>query len=205
MKSKSNLPEWSPRVPKSKIRKLYELDTKGIYDEELIEDVGYTLLSRCKSFIEANLAVSGKATCPICRAIVNHGVIKDETLRCGECDWELTWGEYFATIQRKQLSGAEPVIRLFKSYVHDFPRARSFREKVYLIDRLIHGFHWNQKHGATRPVAVNLIEGRLSSVIEFLDDLSHGDMSTPGVQEMHEKWQKNSRYARSWALKKEEL
>ena len=44
---------WEPRVPKRKIRLLYETDAKGIYDEELIDDVGFALLARCQSFREA--------------------------------------------------------------------------------------------------------------------------------------------------------
>ena len=30
-----------------KIRQFYETDAKGIYDEDLIDDVGYGLLARC--------------------------------------------------------------------------------------------------------------------------------------------------------------
>ena len=193
------LPEWSPRIPKHKIRKLYELDAKGICDDELVDDVGFTLLSRCKSFIEANMAVSGKALCPVCSSLVMHNRDKAEKMKCEECGWELSWGEYFGTIQGKQLSGAGPVIELFQDYVHRFPKGQSYREKMYQINRLIHGFHWHQKHGATRPVAVNLIKGRLVEVIEFLDRLSYGEESTRGIQENHEEWIENCKYVRSWA------
>ena len=53
------LPTWAPRVPKALIRRFYETDAKGIYDEELIDEVGYALLARCQSFITANLARAG--------------------------------------------------------------------------------------------------------------------------------------------------
>ena len=36
------LPRWAPRVPQDKVRRLYETDARGIYDDELIDDVGYT-------------------------------------------------------------------------------------------------------------------------------------------------------------------
>ena len=40
--SRSNrLPAWARRVPQRKIRRLYETDAKGIYDEDLIDEVGY--------------------------------------------------------------------------------------------------------------------------------------------------------------------
>ena len=48
------LPQWSPRVKKHQIKRLYEDDARGIHDEELLEEVGYTLLCRCESFIAAS-------------------------------------------------------------------------------------------------------------------------------------------------------
>ena len=192
-------PSWSRRVPKHKIRRLYEQDAIGLHDDDLIDDVGFTLLSRCKSFIEANMAIRGQAPCPLCSHLIPHHGNQEETLTCKECGWELTWGEYLRTIQKKQLSGAEPVIKLFGEYVRDFPVARSYQEKMVQIDRLIHGFHWHQKYGATRPVAVNLIQGRLADVIEFLDTLSYGSKSSPGLQETLEEWTENSKYVRSWS------
>lgn len=60
---------------------------------------------------------------------------------------------------------------------------------MLLIDRLIHGFHWFLRmEYPTRPVAINLIEGRLVEVIEFLDGLTVGDASTPGVSERKAEW-----------------
>ena len=198
MEQQCKKPSWHPRVPKHKIRRLYEQDAKGIHDDELVDDVGFTLLSRCTSFIEANRAVRGQASCPICGHLVSHQGNREEMLTCEQCGWELTWGEYFGTIQKKQLSGAEPVIRLFEQYVREFPVAKSYQARMYLIDWLIHGFHWHQKYGATRPVAVNLIDGRLSDVIEFLDNLSYGKESSPGLQEKLEEWKEQSEYVRSW-------
>ena len=58
------LPQWAPRVPKSKIKRLYELDAKGIYDDELLDDVGYALFARCQSFITACQATSGSGLLP---------------------------------------------------------------------------------------------------------------------------------------------
>ena len=198
MNERSAAPRWSPRVPKWKIRRLYERDAMGICDEDLIDDVGYALLARCKSFLEANMAVRGRAPCPACGHVIVHDGNRETTLCCETCGWTLTWGEYLATIQGKQLSGAEPVLELFGRFVRDFLAAPSARERMYQIDRLLHGFHWHQKYGATRPVAVNLIKGRLTDVIEFLDSLSYGEESTPGLRETHRQWVQDSQYARSW-------
>lgn len=195
---KNKKPTWSRRVPKHKIRRLYEYDAKGLQDDELVDEVGFSLLSRCKSFIEANLAVRGQAPCPVCDHSVTHHCKKEEMLTCDVCGWRLSWGEYFGTIQKKQLSGAEPVIELFEAYVHRFPLTKSYQEKMVQIDRLIHGFHWHQKLGATRPVAVNLIQGRLSDVIEFLDTLSSSEGSSPGLDDTRREWIENSQYVRTW-------
>jgi hypothetical protein len=74
---------------------------------------------------------------------------------------------------------------------------------MILLDRLIHGYHWNQKFGPTRPVAVNLIQGRLRDVIHFMDKLSYGESSTPGMEEIKEIWVENSKNARKWTGMKE--
>ena len=198
MESNPILPQWSPRIAKHKVRRLYEFDAQGIPDDELADEVGYTLLARCKSFITANQAVAGQAPCPVCETIVEHAFDKDEVLHCDQCGWELPWGDYFATIQKKQLSGAEPVIELFTEFIESFPRAKTYPEKMFQIDRLLHGFHWNQKYGFTRPVAVNLIQGRLTDVVKFLDDLSRGPGSTPGIQQHRGEWQAKSTNTRKW-------
>jgi hypothetical protein len=120
-------------------------------------------------------------------------------LRCEHCGWELTWGQYFRTIQHKQLSGAEPVLELFRDFVMRFPRAHTPQEKMVLIDTLIHGFHWAAKYGPTRPVAANLIEGRLPDVIRFLDRLTYGNGSTRGIADTRAGWVEKSQNARGWS------
>lgn len=195
------LPQWAPRVRQAKIRQLYELDAQGIYDDELINEVGFALWARCQSFLVANAAVGGSAECPVCQAVVEHEGDKAELLHCDQCGWELSWEKYFRTIQHKQLSGAEPVLKLFQEFVERFPKASTQREKMFQIDRLLHGFHWAQYYGFTRPVAVNLIEGKLGEVIRFLDSLSYSEQSTLGFQTQYQQWVENSQNARIWSLK----
>ena len=165
------LPQWAPRVEPGKIKRLYELDAMGVVDEELIDEVGWRLLARCESFIQAVKATQGEAACPVCGTIVLHQLRKDDLLICDSCGWQATWKAYFSTIQHKQLSGAEPVLALFRDYVEKFPRANKPREKMFLIDCLLTGFHYYGKT-TTRPVAVNLIHAPLNEVIRFLDALS---------------------------------
>ena len=192
------LPTWARRVRPAKIRRLYQLDAQGIYDDELIEDVGYSLLARCESFIHAMEGVRGHAKCPLCGAIVAHHKQKEELLQCA-CGWSLSWADYFATIQHKQLSGVEPVITLFQSFVDRFPGAQTAQQRMILIDTLLHGFHWFLNTGKpTRPVAVNLIALRLRDVIAFLDELAYGESSTPGAQDRKAEWDSRIENARNW-------
>lgn len=202
MKNPHALPAWAPRVRPEKVRRLYELDAQGIVDDELIDDVGYGLLARCESFIRAVAAARGEARCPNCGATVAHSHDKQEVLRCA-CGWSLTWGAYFATIQHKQLSGAEPVLALFGDFVERFPRAGTPQARMILIDTLLHGFHWYYKTGEpTRPVAVNLIEMRLWDVITFLDELTYGRESVEGARARKAEWDKRIQHALSWGKEK---
>jgi DNA-directed RNA polymerase subunit RPC12/RpoP len=197
---------WEPRVSQQKIRLLYETDARGIYDEELIDDVGFGLLARCQSFLEAEAARRGEAKCHGCGAIIPHDADlssegKQRLLTCGECGWRVTWGAYFKTIQKKQLSGPD-LESLFRDYVARFTGARGAREKMLLIDRLIHGFHYSIETGPRRPSAVNLIEGRLWEVIEFLNELTYGDEGTPGIKDRAASWRADMNTAlRSWGAR----
>ncbi|MGC9523034.1 MAG: hypothetical protein ACP5HG_14265 [Anaerolineae bacterium] len=76
------LPTWAPRVKPERIRQLYALDAQGIYDDELIADVGYGLLARCQSFIEANEAVDGRARCP------SYGEWSTPGARANKAEWD---------------------------------------------------------------------------------------------------------------------
>lgn len=180
---------WAPRVPQEMIRRLYELDAQGILDDELLNEVGWRLKARCESFIAAVEASLGRAPCPRCAAVIIHSSGPEEILVCPDCGWSLAWKEYFATFQHKQLSGAEPVLILFREFVRAFPLAREAQEKMLAIDRLIHGFHWYMlANEETRAAAVNLIEGRYHQVVDFLDRLSYGPGSSPGTRQTWLEW-----------------
>ena len=197
MNRKNQLPTWAPRVAQRKIKKLYKKIAQGIFDEELLQDVGFSLYLRCDDFIKANEARKGFVECPICKNKIRYTGDADGTISCS-CGWFIPWKEYFGTIQRKQLSGAEPVIKQFEEYVQKYPHAQTDKEKIILIDCLIHGFHIFAKNNTpTRPVAVNLIQGSLSEVITFLDDLS-SNAQIPGMKENRLQWNKNVQKAKEW-------
>ena len=175
-------PEWSARVPMWKIRRLYQNDATRILDEELVDDVGITLYCRCESILDASDAVLGNVHCPRCANVIrrkraskgNHEEIKRERLLCAKCGWTMMWLDYQKTFQHKDLWGIG-----FADAMHEFmARWRSnpsARQKMLLIDRLIHVWHWqfSGERGASRPAAPTFIEGgSRKEIIRFLDALS---------------------------------
>ena len=189
--------QWARRVPQEKIRRLYETDAQGVYDAELIDDVGWSLLARCEALLAAEEARAGRAKCHRCGTIIHHGGGAEEMLRCA-CGWEVSWRAYFRSVQHKQLSGPD-LIGLFRDFVNRFPAAETPQARMLLIDALIHGFHWSVRTGPRRPAAVNLIEGRLNEVIGFLDALTYGKGSTDGTQDTHAAWRRDMNAAlTSW-------
>jgi hypothetical protein len=187
-------PQWHPRVPREKVRRLYQNEARGLVDEELIEEVGIALLLRCRSILAATEAHAGRAACARCGAIILHTGNKAEVLACVGCRWRTTWGAYFKTYQDKQLHGGGALFA-FKAYADTYVRAASARERLLLIDRLLHTFHGELANNCTRPAACNLIGGKLGDVLEFLDSLTYGARGTPGLEEEQAAWREKAESA----------
>jgi hypothetical protein len=180
-------PRWYPRVKQHLVRQLYANDAQGILDEELIEQVGVGLMLRCRSILIATEAHDGRATCPRCGGIIPHQWKKDEPMTCAACGWQTTWGDYFSTYQGKQLHGGGAVAA-FKGFIEQWPQARNARERMLLIDRLLHAFHHELVQLYSRPAACNLIEGKIAEVTEFLDTLTYGEQSPPEIRQEYSAW-----------------
>lgn len=192
VKKMIHLPVWAPRVKPYLIRRLYESDAQGLLDEQLVNEVGWALYSRCDSFLRAKAAQEGQVHCPVCDSSIRHSRQANEVMRCSFCGWECTVRAYLETIKNQQLVGGPEVAALFQEYIDRFPRSKEPAEKMVCIDGLIHGFHHFLTSGRTRrPVGVNLIDGHLEFVVDFLNRLSYGPGSTPGTQETYATWREN--------------
>lgn len=181
---------WAPKVRQADIRRLYENDSKGLVDEILVDEVGWGLYLRCESIL---LVVTGRVRCPRCRTVflcVRYNNNKPhEVFPCPECEWATTEAEFTRSHRDRDLSGVG-AIEAFAAFVERYPPATSARERVLLIDRLIHAFHHDLKRSDRphRTAAINLIEGNQTQVIAFLDRLTYGTESTPGTQEAKSEW-----------------
>ncbi len=195
-------PRWAPRVPQAKIRQLYELDARGIVDEDLLADVGYRLYSRCQSILAlTRIWLTKEAACAQCEhgvALGDHWNDPDFILHCSACGWELSWEAYRRTFRHQELGGGG-ANDISEAYILEWEAAQSARTQMVAIDQLLHRWHWETKQqlpsfGLGRPTAANLIEGSRKQVIDFLDSLSYGDASTAGLEDTQATWRAN------WAL-----
>ena len=167
---------WSPKVRQAKVWKLYQNDAIGAVDEVLVEDVGLTLLHRCRSIW---LVTRREVECPRCGTAFSlcepdswKTLPGLQTCPKPGCGWETTADEWHESWRHRELLGtaAMPAI---ETYLHDYPLARRTEERMVCIDQLIHSFHISLRTGKfNRSLANNLIEGSHDQVVEFLDKLS---------------------------------
>jgi len=189
--------EWSKRVPKWKLRRLYESDAKGLLDEELLDEVGWMLVDRCHDILKVEDAQKGRVHCARCdrqgettlieRSHTN-GDPRDVLITCPICGWQITWGDYHLSYKRRQLNPGGAV-DVFRKYAQTYSPTDPPKVKMLAIDRLIHEFHYSYQaipDLPSRPVGVNLIQGKLTDVIAFLNELTFG-----AQPDIHAEWQRN--------------
>jgi hypothetical protein len=188
--------EWSPRVSLAKIRALYVSEARGTCDDELIEEVGFGLLARCRSIIEYTAACEeGKVPCKRCEregktTIIQRNLHKPSMLlQCPVCGWQVRWRVYKAESENAdgQLRAGHAGAA-FARYLAVYPRCQTRQEKILAIDRLIHEFHWilmkdDGPAKANKPAAVNLLRGNIRQVIELLNELTYGENPPPDLSE----------------------
>ena len=135
----------------------------------------------------------GNPLCPSCGATAQLDEEPTPFARCANCGWLCPWELYKKTYQRKKLfaGGLTPFI---EEFVQKFPATRSYRERMALIDTLIHRFHWESDGVADRrPGATSLIQGKMKDIMAFLDRLSYGDDIPPEIALTREEWRRKWR------------
>lgn len=168
---------WAARLPPRLLQRLYEADAAGFRDEELCDGVGLRLLERCRTFV---LVSRGEVDCPACRQV--FAVAREGTSHCpGQgCGWSTTHRAYRESI-RNHYAHTGRATEAFASFHRRYPAARSYADRILLIDQLIHSFHVEEATGTpAKSVASKLLEGNKTEVVRFLDRLSARD---PGEKE----------------------
>jgi hypothetical protein len=194
---KDTKPNWNPRVPRHKIWRLYHSDAMGFQDDDLVNDVGMTLLLRVESCLTVSEAQRGRVKCAECGTIIMrdmrpHHQYETNKVVCTNCDWQLSWLEYRKTFHNKQL-GCGGMFVPCQEFAKEYPKARTYQEKMILIDTLIHRFHWQMEGRPGQPGATVIVGGRMSDIADFLDELTYGQKSTPGLTEQREAWREIAR------------
>jgi hypothetical protein len=189
--------KWSRKVPQKLISQLYNQSATGICDNELADEVGYALYARCESIISVTNGYEKE--CLICPKCGNEVALSDNIFNCRCGGFYATWEEFRSSYKNKQLYAAN-ALYIFLDYCKNFPKAKTYGEKLICIDILIHSFHIknsyhrrlnsndpeNETVEINRPAGANLIEGSLSEVILFLDKLSAIDE----YSQEKERWRK---------------
>ena len=193
--------KWNKKVPQNIIARLYNHSAAGIKDDDLADEVGCALYARCQSIIAVTKGYEKKLLpCPLCE---NEIPLVNDVFTC-KCGFSASWDDFRKSYKNKQLYAAN-ALPIFIDYVNKFPKAKSYGEKIICIDCLIHSFHIrNSFHHVmnhcdindpeteiNRPTGANLIEGTLSQVIIFLNELS----SIEGYSRGKSLWLKNVKRA----------
>lgn len=167
----------------------------GIHDEELVDEVGISLLARIEDCLTVTEAHGGSVKCPDCgKQVVRRAGFRDrradqETLQCQHCGWELPWPEYHRSYRKKNM-GSAGLMAFFREFAEEYPTAKTYQEKMILIDTLLHRYHWELEGEPGGPAAVNLTGGTRSEVLAFLNRLTYADQSTPGLESTRQDWLK---------------
>lgn len=167
---------WAPKVRREKIWQLYQNDVLGAIDEALVDEVGLALLLRCQSIL---LVSNRQMRCPRCGALLAFAAWDTaDPIPCPTpaCGWQTTGEHYHATWRHQDLLCAGVAMEAVQTYLERYPRAADARQRMLLIDQLVHTFHWDARLNLpNRSFANNLIEGSLAQVVEMLDRLSYGE------------------------------
>ena len=180
---------WARKVSRRDIRRLYDSEAEDCLDEALLDEVMYTIHIRVKDMFEVRLAQqTGRVTCRSCGEAVSQplrmgSINRREPLVCPNCGWQTTCGEYLASYTGKDLL---PGSRedLFVEFQQRFKSACTPREKMLLLDWLIHAFH-SHSGVSGRLVAMNIIQGSRDELVDLINGLAGSEVTRAAK----EKWQ----------------
>lgn len=188
--------EWAPRARPHLIRKLYEADANGLVDDQLIDEVGYSLLLRCEAIHRV-----AERRCPHCgeklKGAFDRGP-RDRPISCPGCRWSSTWDAYHRSYKGRRIHGGR-AYTAFVAFMNAFPRCRTIQAKMLEIDRLIHAVHETPDANVS-PAASNLLyEKKPRWAKAFLDELAYGDQTGTEREGLREEYLRRIKEGEAWA------
>lgn len=170
IKDRYNKFKWPDKLNITKLKQLYLLDSKGIPDEVLTDEIGLTLYLRCKYGKEdMELLERYMIRCHNCNSVIEG---HDDFREC-KCGYQYSYREYRRNYRKNNMpSGA--AAKVFDEYIQNWIRAQGYNSKMILIDKLLHEFHLSLVSGAIhRPVAMNFIDGTREKVTNIINELAY--------------------------------
>lgn len=158
---------WAPMLRTDRLVRLYESDAVGMLDADLVDDVGWRLWERLRDVLRVN---RGDVRCPVCGADVHV-----EAVTACSCGWTVTYEQYHASKRKRDLHGSCPA---YVEYVERFPKVRTPKERMLLIDAVVHELHLTAAGDPSNFAARNFIEGSRPTILALLERLATGPGST---------------------------
>jgi hypothetical protein len=135
---------WSPKISEEKIRKLYESDARMIYDDELVDEVGYTLYARClQGRDERLLANERKLKCHGCGEINNAP--QNDRIVC-PCGHAYMFYEYMRSFNKNGMP-SRSATPFFNEFIKKWEMVKTYADKMLAIDYVINECHMNMLAG----------------------------------------------------------
>jgi len=163
--------KWAQRLSKNDIYRLYKSEASGLLDEELLDEVGIGLYSRCETIKQVT-----ERLCPNCSRVIEgafNGNNLDRSISCSNCQWISKWSNYRQSYKTDRIHGGR-AYKYFIAYLDEYPLCKTARDKMLIIDRLIHYLHEDiDNERSVTPAAMNLIKGKQKDIREFIEELAY--------------------------------
>ena len=171
---------WAPKLRPDKLVRLYEDDAAGMRDEELLDDVAWTLYFRVRDVIRVSRSRVVCLQCTTEFAVRWQGEDPQLTSSCPTCGWTTTAEEYHRSWEHQDLNGH---CDEFEYYVERFPHTHDPQERMILIDRLVHALHVASAEGSVANFAArNFLDGNRPKIAALLDSLAYGSASAIDIE-----------------------
>jgi len=165
--------KWAARLSKNDIYRLYQSEASGLLDEQLLDEVGIGLYSRCETIKQVT-----ERLCPRCSEVIQgafDGDNPDREISCHQCQWISKWKYYHLSYKPDRIHGGR-AYKFFLAYLSGYPLCKTARDKMLTIDRLMHYLHEDlDGDGSVTPAAMNLVEGKRKDIREFIESLAYSD------------------------------